>query len=325
MTPLEIAKQLESEKLANDSINFFVPNNKYDTFIDEELPTPSYLVPFRDGYYIGWLLDGYTHTFKGIEFKNDTLKKISLVLNAEIRKKPPTKNIKNSYYTGAIHKLYSINENLRDLRTATRGLNTLHSGDDVAFNIIRSEAYKMKREKSLDYEILLEFSLRIIAELNISKKSFGDIQSKVKNIFKWTRDFYNAGTKKRVSIMNREDAAENARVKKTDIIRNKVFDYLKGLLSLNIDILKLSISFISRALCISWKSAKKYLVLFGLINNSSSFFKEHIPLIEQLEVRSKLEMQKYIKNTLWLTLKEVYQMKDKEIFVNKIENNIKRQ
>ena len=313
MIALQIAKELTPGALATDSINLFVPGNNYDTFIDEDLLIPSYLVPGKDGYYIGWIIDGYTHTQKGIEFKNDVLKKISLVLNAQIKPTPP-KNIRNHYYTNNKYHLSELNDTLRDLRTSTKGLNLLHSGDDVAFNIIRAEAYKMKRESSLDYDLLLDFSLRVIPELNIKKKGFSDIKSKVKNIHNWTLNFYNAGTKKRVSVMTREEASLNARTIRMNNIKTTVFDYLKTLTSLGVEVSKLSISFISKSLSLSWATTKRYLSLFGILQDYRYFFKEHIPLIKQLKLIGTEDLKEVIINTVWFTPKEWFSLDEKGFF-----------
>jgi len=302
-TALQIAKSLESVKLATDSINLFVAGSDYDTFIDEDLPTPSYLVPTDAGYHIGWFLDGYTHTLKGITYKNDTLKKLSLVLEGSIEAVPP-RNISNSYYLGAKYHLGEINENLRNLRKSAKGFKILQSGDDAAFNVIRAEAYQMKKEGTLNYDALLDFGLSNIPSLNISKKSFGDIQSKCKNIFNWTEKFYNAGSKRRVTIMSRYEASVNATQHRIDYTQTKVFNYLKSLKSLGTNIDKLTPNFISKVLKVTWRTAKHYLYLFKSILSVGNSFKEHIPLIVQLKSIVLNDMREIVKKCTWFTAPE---------------------
>jgi len=302
-TALQIAKSLESVKLATDSINLFVAGSSYDSFLDEDLPTPSYIVPTDAGYHVGWFLDGYTHTLKGISYKNDTLKKISLVLGGSIEAAPP-KNISNRYYNGSKYHLGEINENLRDLRKTARGFKLLQSGDDVAFNVIRAEAYQMKKDGTLDYDILLNFGLNTIPTLSISKKSFGDIQSKCKNIFNWTQKFYNAGSKRRVSTMSRSAASQNATQHRMEYTRTKVFDYLKTLKSLGTNLSKVTPYFISTVLNVTWRTAKYYLYLFEHLSSKAKAFKEHIPLIVQLKSIVINDVREMVKNCTWFTAPE---------------------
>ena len=274
----------------------------YDDLIEKDIPAPSYVTATNKGFYIGWFIDGYFHTDRGIEYKNDILTKLALLLDGTIQSETPAHFDKISTTTLKLNQFSDI----EDMRTATRGLNLLHSGDDAAFNVIRSEAYKMKRDGTLDCDMLLEFALRVVPELNISKKSFSDIRSKVKNVYKWTSQFYNAGTKKRISTMSRSEAALNARQHRMNSIKTSIFEYLKNLQSLGTDFSKLSISFISKVLQVSWSTAKYYLSLFNSLENINRVVKEHIPLIKQLKIIGINEMKIFIKKVLWLTEKEFF-------------------
>ena len=301
-TALQVSSSLNATPSSN-SIDLYVPNSsEYDTFIDKDLLTPSYIVPTASGYYVGWFIDGYTHTLKGIEFKNDIATKLSLILNAQIKSNTP-KSIKNSYYTKNKYHLNDLN-NIEDLRKG-RASNYTISGNDTAFDVIRAEAYKQKREGTLNYDVLLEWALRTVPSLLISKKSRSDIKSKVKNICRWTEKFYNAKTgSKRISTMTRTQASHYARTIRSVSKQEDVFNYLKTLNSMGTDITKLSFSFISKVLNIHRATATKYKLLFERLRGWSIRIKNNIPLIGQLKCTAIKELKKKLKKSVFITKKE---------------------
>jgi len=315
LTALSIAKTLAKEKLAKDSINLFVANsNKYDTFIDYELPAPSYLVPANQGYYIGWFINGSVSssaarlrraksngymTSKAIEFKNDLAIKIVKVLKAELKSNIPSFKIINKYYTNNRYELSELNSaDIQDTKIRA-SVNRSPSNDDL-FDEIRAYAYQLKREGSLDHDLLADYAYNLD-----TKKSHSDIRMKVNNIFNWTERFYKVGMR-RTSIMSRQEASVIARESRIESIKKRVNTYLTYLNTLqvldNTDMEKVSISSLAKACSVSWRTARAYLNNYLAIKKLKGLKECCAPLIVQLKVIGIVEIEKLLKKVvLWLT------------------------
>ena len=320
------------------STKYIVLRIKKDTrdfsdFIDAELPQPTLLLETIDGYFISWAVKGKITTKAQKNFYKD----LCLRLKKTLLKKGTLHRVENSSvwslqyalkdgYQEKNDKIYemkylascclSLNqkeekEKKIDDITAKEEVavyaGTYSKSDDAAFDFIRFKAYDYKKiniinnieTKFEDLENYAKEIAKICYEVIGYTKGICSLESKAKNIARWTYENYNNGKRKRKTKSNkelqmtrREIAIKNA--------KNKYKKAHKKILTITTSMFaneyrkkngEWNISKIAKAANVDRKTVYKHLKDFSSCNNptSDSEFASQNHLLNTTETTRKSE------------------------------------
>ena len=173
---------------------FVKTNDPTGTFwIDENLPTPSFILHKGDHSIVGWDIEGYFHTKKNREYFRDVKKRLLVTLEdlePQIIDKLHHKDFYNplAHNEGHIYSLRDLSENLESIPTTNNVVHSfVHNKEDSVFWEMKMHAeYLIKKFGSFHYLELFEY-----ASLHFGHKERSTLKAKAKSIYNWyeERDF----------------------------------------------------------------------------------------------------------------------------------------
>ena len=167
-------------------------------WIDQGLPTPSYLEHINKGYLIAWAIDGYFGTQQGTQYLNDIIARV-LITFKDLKPKRQLYKPKiesASHYLPKIYKLKEL-QNLKSLRKQIHAPTRADNFEDHVFWSIKLFCEDLIRTQGLPtFSQLEEF-----AYSNFNYKDKSTLRAKCRSIFNWyeTNDWelpYQRKTKK---------------------------------------------------------------------------------------------------------------------------------
>ena len=226
------------------------------------LPMPNYISCTNAGAMLGWQIEGYFATKKGIEYLNDTIAKISIALQESQPKRLPWKPDTKAadHYYAKIYKLKAFND-LPGVRKRTKAPTRADSFDDYAFWAIKLWTEDQIREQGegtpVSYEILEDWALSQFIE-----KERSTIRAKCRSVWSWydNRGWTLPKDKRKFEMTRSERAKANAQ-KKADEAKRKVINATSGLMAEEYKTKtgKWNISKLAKELKMSRDTVRKYL------------------------------------------------------------------
>jgi len=187
-------------------------------WMDEGLPTPTYLEHINRGYIIAWAIDGFFWTEKGQKYLNDIIARV-LITFAPFR--PQRLNFKPNI-TSAGHyypKIYKLKElqALRSLAYKQKAPLRADNYSDYTFWAIKLFCEDLIRKQGIvGYEQLEEFALANF----LAKKDRSTLKAKCRSVWHWynDRDWKLDGYKRKMTneeyeMTRRERSEANAKLK----------------------------------------------------------------------------------------------------------------
>lgn len=186
--------QLNS-KYIHYSINIY--DEDRSSFLDMELPIPNLHTHLKNGYSITYFINGFNGTNKTNDFYLDTQNRILTSLGNQkfkILETPIITDMTKKYF----EKFYEFKDFLHLEKSKTQKFinssKLVRTFDkDKIFEIVRFDAYEMKRLGTLTYENVLSQMNYYNDRLKLGK-TFSDIRCKTKAIYEWTENYYNIGS-----------------------------------------------------------------------------------------------------------------------------------
>jgi hypothetical protein len=207
-----ITNSRQDTKYLEYSIKIY--DEDHSSFLTRELPIPNLHTNMKQGYSVTYFLKGYNGTNKVNDFYLDTQNRIMTSLKGlefELIEHPILMTNTRKYF----EKIYEFKDfsHLDKSRTQkfidySKEVRTLDK--DTLFEVVRQDSYEMKRNGTLSLQRVFDLCDYYNKKLHINK-SHSDIRSKSRNIFEWTRDNYNVGSKDRKErnriyyLQNRKD------------------------------------------------------------------------------------------------------------------------
>jgi len=203
-------------------------------WIDEGLPTPTYLEHINKGYLIAWAIDGYFGTQQGTQYLNDIIARV-LITFKDL--KPKRQHYKPriedaSHYFPKIYKLQELT-NLKSLRNKIKAPNRADNFEDHIFWSIKLYCEDLIRSQGLPTFTQLED----FAYGNFNHKDKSTLRAKCRSIFNW----YEANnwklpykrktkTEKELKVTRQERAAANTKARE-EKAKAKVINTITGLMA----------------------------------------------------------------------------------------------
>ena len=194
------------------------------------LPTPNFIAFTNRGAMLGWQIDGYFGTPRGIEYLNDTIAKITIALKETSPKrlpwKPDTKTA--DHYYPKIHKLKEFS-NLPSVKRRVHAPERADSFDDHAFWAIKlyteDEIRGQGEGLPVVYEALEDWALSQFID-----KERSTIRAKCRSVWNWyeNRDWTLPKDKRKFEMTRQERAISNAQAK-ADKARKAVLNAVTGM------------------------------------------------------------------------------------------------
>ena len=153
-------QNVKKKALQNEYWIMFHFNGNGTEWIDQGLPTPTYLEHINKGYLIAWAIDGYFGTLQGTQYLNDIIARV-LITFKDL--KPKRQHYKPkiesaSHYLPKIYKLQEL-QNLKSLRSQIKAPARADSFDDYVFWSIKLLCEDLIRKQDLaTYSQLEDFA-----------------------------------------------------------------------------------------------------------------------------------------------------------------------
>ena len=205
-------------------------------WIDEGLPTPTYLEHLNKGYLIAWAIDGYFGTQQGTQYLNDIIARV-LITFKDLKPKRQLYKPKvdsASHYLPKIYKLQEL-QNLKSLRKHIKAPSRADSFEDHTFWAIKLYCEDLIRKQGLAaYSQLEDF-----AYSNFTKDR-STLRAKCRSIFNYyeKRDWkLSQGYKRKFKDndkglkMTREERARTNTKAREERAKAKVINAITGLMS----------------------------------------------------------------------------------------------
>ena len=202
-------------------------------WIDEGLPTPTYMEHINKGYLIGWAIDGYFGTQKGTQYLNDIIARVLITFKDLKPKrqlyKPKLENA--SHYLPKIYKLKEL-QNLKSIKKHIKAPARADSFEDYIFWSIKLYCEDLIRKQGLAaYHQLEDFAYSNFI------KDRSTLRAKCRSIF----NYYEAkdwkltikGTQKtteEIKLTRQERALANAKAREEQA-KAKIINAITGLMS----------------------------------------------------------------------------------------------
>lgn len=214
-------------------------------WIDEGLPTPSYLYHTNEGYFIAWQVDGFFATPTGIEYLNDIIGRITLSLsNCKPQRLPwkPTTNNELAHYYPRIYKLLAF-KNLQSLKAKVHAPTRADAlgGDDYCFWAIKLYTEDLIRQfgegTPIPFDTVADWAY---IQFDDYKKGKSTVRAKCRSVWNWYDvqgwelpklyiKRYNTKTElKELKMTRQERALSNAKAK-SDKARKAVINIITGM------------------------------------------------------------------------------------------------
>ena len=203
-------------------------------WIDEGLPTPSYLEHINKGYLIAWAIDGYFGTQQGTQYLNDIIARV-LITFKDLKPKRQLYKPKidtNSHYLPKIYKLQEL-ANLKSLRQKIKAPSRADNFDDHIFWSIKLYCEDLIREQGIPVYSQLES----FAYTSFNHKDKSTLRAKCRSIYHWYEAKswslpYQRKTKtaKELKVTRQERALENTRAREAKA-KAKVINAITGLMA----------------------------------------------------------------------------------------------
>ena len=203
-------------------------------WIDEGLPTPSYLEHINKGYLIAWAIDGYFGTQQGTQYLNDIIARV-LITFKDLKPKRQLYKPKlesASHYLPKIYKLQEL-QNLKSLRNQIKAPSRADNFDDHVFWSIKLFCEDLIRNQGLPTFTQLED----FAYQNFDHKNKSTLRAKCRSIFNWyeANDWqlpYKRKTKtaEELKLTRQERAKANTEAREARA-KAKVINAITGLMS----------------------------------------------------------------------------------------------
>ena len=225
------------------------------------LPIPNFIAFTNRGAMLGWQIDGYFGTQKGIEYLNDTIGKITIALKETSPKrlpwKPDTKTA--DHYYPKIHKLKEF-ANMPSVRKRVQAPARADSFDDYTFWAIKlyaeDEIRKQGEGLPIVYEALEDWALSQFID-----KERSTIRAKCRSVWNWYEVKGWELPKGRKYEMTRQERAISNSKKMAEEAKRKVANTLTGMFSedYKTGTGKWNISKIAKELSMSRDTVRKYI------------------------------------------------------------------
>lgn len=207
---------------------------------DESLPVPNYLYHANRGYFIGWQVDGFFATQKGIEYLNDIIGRITISLKEctpqRLLYKPDMKE-KSAHYYPKIYKLMRF-RSLKSLSKKTHAPLRADSlgGKDYCFWAIKLYTEDLIRQfdegTPVPYHLIEDWAM---VQFDDHKKGQSTVRAKCRSIWNWNDKnnwvlpkHYIKKNQKEVLMTRQEIALKNSE-KKAKETREKIINAVTGL------------------------------------------------------------------------------------------------
>lgn len=157
-------------------------------WIDQGLPTPTYLEHINKGYLIAWAIDGYFGTQKATSYLNDIIARI-LITFKDLKPKRQhykPKICRSSHYLPKIYKLQEL-QNLKSIQNRSKTPSRADSFEDHTFWAIKLFCEDLIRSQGIaTFNQLEDF-----AKENFEHKDRSTLKAKCRSIFNYyeTRDW----------------------------------------------------------------------------------------------------------------------------------------
>jgi len=211
-------------------------------WLDEGLPIPNYLEHSNRGYFIGWQIDGFFATQKGVEFLNDIVGRITIGLSdCKPNRLPwkPEMSEELAHYYPKIHKLLAF----RGIASLTKKTNAPTRADALggkdycfwAIKLYTEDAIRQFGEGTpVPYQIIEDWAYN---QFSGHKKGLSTVRAKVRSVWNWNdkRDWelpknYIKKDAKEVLMTRRERALKNSEARQEEA-RKLIIDATSGLMS----------------------------------------------------------------------------------------------
>ncbi len=203
-------------------------------WIDQGLPTPSYLEHINKGYLIAWAIDGYFGTQKATEYLNDIIARV-LITFKDLKPKRQLYKPKiesTSHYLPKIYKLQEL-QNLKSIKKRAKAPTRADNFDDHVFWSIKLFCEDLIRSQSLPtFSQLEEFAYH-----NFNHKDKSTLRAKCRSIYNWyeAKEWklpYKRKTKtaEELKLTRQERARANTKARE-EKVRAKVINAVTGLMA----------------------------------------------------------------------------------------------
>ena len=209
-------------------------NGNGTEWIDQGLPTPTYLEHINKGYLIAWAIDGYFGTLQGTQYLNDIIARV-LITFKDLK---PTRQLYKPKIESASHylpKIYKLRElqNLKSIKNRNKAPSRADNFDDNVFWSIKLFCEDLIRSQGLPtFSQLEDFAYQ-----NFNYKDKSTLRAKCRSIYNWydAKDWklpYKRKTKtaEELKLTRQERAAANTKARE-EKARNIVQNTLTGLMS----------------------------------------------------------------------------------------------
>lgn len=223
-------------------------------WLDYDLPTPTLVQPHRNAF--AYAIDGWLGTAKGRSYYLDVQQRLALAVAGRILESTPVPDPLSHHCPDLLYRLFQIADLLPSLgrpNTAWRSEYSLLTSRDQLFERARHDIYALKRDGILTYENSLQIVQTHAAEFGHRAPS--DLRAKARAMYRWTLANYEPKTisvsggaysdwsseerarymreyrKKRGDYMTRRERAITNSEKRSRIARNRVLNFMTGLLT----------------------------------------------------------------------------------------------
>lgn len=203
-------------------------------WIDEGLPTPSYLEHINKGYLIAWAIHGYFGTKNGTEYLNDIIARV-LITFKDLKPKRQLYKPKiesNSHYLPKIYKLQEL-QNLKSLRKKMKTAVRADNFADHTFWSIKLFCEDIIRDQGLPTFTQLED----FAYSNFEYKDKSTLRAKCRSIYNWYEsnnwklpNRRKTKTKEELKVTRQERAKMNTE-ERAEKARSKIINATTGLMA----------------------------------------------------------------------------------------------
>lgn len=211
--------------------------------MDEGLPTPNYLYHANHGYFIGWQVQGFFATKKGIEYLNDIIGRVTITLKDlkpnRLPYKPDTKEELAHYYP-KIYKLLAFKDS-KSLSKKTHAPVRADSlgGKDYCFWAIKLYTEDLIRQfgegTPVPYHLMEDWACNAFVE---HKKGLSTVRAKCRRVWNWNdqrgwtlpKHYIKKYTQEEYEMTRRERALSN-NIAKQERARNLIIDATSGLMA----------------------------------------------------------------------------------------------
>jgi len=210
----------------------FATNGDPTEWVTAGLPVPNIITFTNSGVVLGWQIDGYFGTKRGIEYLNDTIGKITIALRDTNPKrlpwKPDTKTA--DHYYPKIHRLKEFAVLLHST-TKNKAPARADSFSDHAFWAIKLYVEDLIREQGEGLPVVYE-ALEDWALSQFINKERSTIRAKCRSVWNWynNRDWQLPKDKRKFEMTRRERAISNSQ-KRAEEAKRKIINATTGLMA----------------------------------------------------------------------------------------------